>query len=882
MEWTGLNELRSKFLNFFESKGHALLPSAPLVPRDDNSLLLINSGMAPLKKYFTGMETPPKKRATSCQKCIRTPDIENVGKTARHGTYFEMLGNFSFGDYFKQEATTWAWEFLTTELQIPKELLWITIYEEDDEAKDIWINAVGVPPDRIVRMGKADNFWEIGSGPCGPCSELYFDRGEKHGCGAPDCRVGCDCDRYIEIWNLVFTQFNSDGHGNYTPLDHPNIDTGMGLERLACVMQGVDNLFEVDTVQHIMDHISKIAGVTYKDTAKTDVSLRVITDHVRSTTMMIGDGVVPSNEGRGYVLRRLLRRAARHGRLLGITEPFLYRVVDTVIEQNKVAYPGLSDARDYIIKVVKMEEERFSHTIDAGMELLASIIDRMDIDAMNPQRILPGELAFKLYDTFGFPVDLTREILEEKQIGLDENAFKKLMAEQRDRARKARENMGDTSWEDDVLAHLDSKTDFVGYTTNDIKCKVVAIVADGTLADAVGTDDRATIVLDATPFYAESGGQVGDAGIISDGKAIFHVHDCKKSPTGQFLHIGEMIKGSLLTGSEVTAVVPKPRRHAIMRNHTAAHLLQFALREVLGSHVHQAGQLVDSDYCRFDFTHFASVTPEELTQIETLVNDMIFSALPIAIAEMSQDEAKQKGAIALFSEKYGNTVRVVDIDGRAIELCGGTHVDNTAKLGIFKILKESSVAAGVRRIEAITGSGVLDYVNQLQTQITSAAELLKIGTGADLAGKIGALQSELKAKDREIDSMSQRLAASQIKSLFKNAKDVDGIQVVTASFNNMTPDALRALGDKVKENAQPVMAVFTCATGAKASVLAVASKAAVQKGAHSGKLIKSLTTMVSGSGGGKPDSAMGGAPDIAKLNEAISQVEPLLKDMLAK
>lgn len=883
MEWTGLNELRSKFLNFYESKGHILLPSAPLVPRDDNSLLLINSGMAPLKKYFTGMETPPRKRATSCQKCIRTPDIENVGKTARHGTYFEMLGNFSFGDYFKHEATAWAWEFLTKELQIPKELLWVTIYEDDDEAKDIWVNEVGVPAERIIRMGKEDNFWEIGSGPCGPCSELHFDRGEKYGCGSPTCGVGCDCDRYIEIWNLVFTQFNSDGNGNYTPLDHPNIDTGMGLERLACVMQGVDNLFEVDTVQRIMGHISNIAGVTYKDDPKTDISLRVITDHVRSTTMMIGDGVVPSNEGRGYVLRRLLRRAARHGRLLGITEPFLYQVVDTVIEENKVAYPALVDTRDYIVKVVKMEEERFSRTIDSGMELLASIIDRIESEVLSKdQRVLPGDLAFKLYDTFGFPVDLTREILEEKQIGLDEDAFKKLMAEQRDRARKARENMGDVGWEDDVLASLENKTEFVGYTTSDIKCKVVAIVSDGALADAIGAGDRAAIVLDTTPFYAESGGQVGDAGIISDGKAIFHVYDCKKSPTGQFLHIGEMVEGSLLAGSDVTAVVTKPRRSAIMRNHTAAHLLQFALREVLGTHVHQAGQLVDSDFCRFDFTHFAAVTPEELVQIETLVNDMIFSALPVMITEMSQDQAKKKGAMALFSEKYGNTVRVVDIGERSIELCGGTHVDNTAKLGMFKILKEASVAAGVRRIEAVTGSGVLGYINQLQSQIASAAELLKIGSGADLAGKIGALQSELKAKDREIDSMSQRLAASQIKSLFENAKDIDGIRVMTASFNDMAPDALRALGDKVKEYAEPVMAVFTSATGAKASVLAVVSKAAAQKGAHAGKLIKSLTTMAGGSGGGKPDSAMGGAPEITKLNEAVSKVESLLREMLTK
>ncbi len=656
----------------------------------------------------------------------------------------------------------------------------------------------------------------------------------------------------------------------------------MGLERLACVMQGVDNLFEVDTVQRIMGHISQIANVTYKADPKSDISLRVITDHVRSTTMMIGDGVVPSNEGRGYVLRRLLRRAARHGRLLGITDPFLYQVVDTVIEENKIAYPNLVDSRDYIVKVVRMEEERFARTIDSGMELLSSIIDRIESAAMNDdKRVLPGDLAFKLYDTFGFPVDLTREILEEKQIGLDEEAFKKLMSEQRDRARKARESMGDAGWEDDVLAALDSKTEFVGYTANDVKCKIVAIVAEGALADAIGAGDRAAIVLDKTPFYAESGGQVGDAGIISDGKAVFHVYDCKKSPTGQFLHIGEMINGSLLAGSAVTAAVGK-RRSAVMRNHTAAHLLQFALREVLGTHVHQAGQLVDSDFCRFDFTHFAAVSPEELAKVEALVNNMIFSALPVNIAEMTQDEAKQKGAMALFSEKYGDTVRVIDIGGRSVELCGGTHVDNTARLGLFKILKESSVAAGVRRIEAVTGDGVLGYINQLQSQIASAAELLKIGSGADLVGKIGALQSELKAKDRELDSISQRLASSQIKSLFENAKEIDGIRVMTASFNDMAPDALRALGDKVKEYAEPVMAVFTSATGAKASVLAVVSKAAADKGAHAGKLIKSLTALAGGSGGGKPDSAMGGAPELSKLNEAVTKVEGLLKEMLTK
>ncbi|PWM22044.1 MAG: alanine--tRNA ligase [Oscillospiraceae bacterium] len=884
MEWTGLNDLRTKFLKFYESKGHIILPSAPLVPRDDNSLLLINSGMAPLKKYFTGMETPPRKRATSCQKCIRTPDIENVGKTARHGTYFEMLGNFSFGDYFKREATAWAWEFLTQVLEIPKELLWITIYEDDDEARDIWVNEVGIPPERIIRMGKEDNFWEIGSGPCGPCSEIHFDRGEKYGCGKPTCGVGCDCDRYIEIWNLVFTQFNSDGNGHYEPLAHPNIDTGMGLERLACVMQGVDNLFEVDTVQRIMGHISRIAGVSYKTDENKDISLRVITDHIRSTTMMINDGVVPSNEGRGYVLRRLLRRAARHGRLLGIRRPFLYEVVDTVIEENKVAYPDLVEHRDYIVKVVRMEEERFSRTIDSGMELLNSIIDKIDREHLaEADRRLSGDLAFKLYDTFGFPIDLTREILEERHISLDEDSFTQLMNEQRQRARRAREEgIGDVSWKDDVLASLDHKTVFCGYTDGECQTRIAAIVADGALADALGEGDTGALVLDTTPFYAESGGQVGDIGTITSGGSVFEVYDCKKSPTGQFLHIGRMQKGSLLTGSEATATVLRPRHKAIMRNHTAAHLLQYALREVLGNHVHQAGQLVDANYCRFDFTHFAAVTPEELLQVEMLVNDLILSCLPVTVSEMSQDEAKAKGAMALFSEKYGDVVRVVDIGGRSIELCGGTHVDNTAKLGLFKILKESSVAAGVRRIEAVTGRGVLRHINELEETQNACAELLKASGLSDLPAKITALQSDLKDRERQIDAMSQKLASNQIQGLFANAKEIGGVRLVTGSFNDARPDALRALGDKAKEREEAVVAVLTSVGEKKATILAAASKSALAKGVHCGKLIKALTALVGGSGGGKPDSAMGGTAEIFRVDEALAKAPELLAEQLKK
>jgi len=880
MKWTGLNELRTKFLKFYESKGHIILPSAPLIPRDDNSLLLINSGMAPLKKYFTGMETPPRKRATSCQKCIRTPDIENVGKTARHGTYFEMLGNFSFGDYFKRESTAWGWEFLTKELEIPAELLWVTIYEDDDEAKDIWVNEVGVPAERIIRMGKEDNFWEIGSGPCGPCSEIHFDRGEKYGCGNPDCGVGCECDRYIEIWNHVFTQFDSDGNGNYTPLAHPNIDTGMGLERLACVMQGVDNLFEVDTVQKIMKHISSICGVEYKKDEKHDVSLRVITDHIRSTTMMVGDGVLPSNEGRGYVLRRLLRRAARHGRLLGIKEPFLYKVVETVIEENKVAYPNLVDSRDYIIKVVKTEEERFAKTIDSGMELLNSIIDKLETEEMK-KKTLSGDVAFKLYDTFGFPVDLTREILAEKNISIDEEEFVKLMNEQRDRARKAREEcVGDVSWEGDILAELDHKTEFVGYGCTDCQSTLVAIVCSGELHDSISAGEKAALVLDKTPFYAESGGQVGDLGIISVGSNVFKVNDCKKSPTGQFLHIGEMVEGSINAGEAVTASVLLPNRRDIMRNHTAAHLLQYALREVLGNHVHQAGQLVDADFCRFDFTHFSAVTAEELARIEALVNEMIFSCLPVTVAEMTQDEAKAKGAMALFSEKYADIVRVVNIGDRSVELCGGTHVDNTAKLGLFKILKESSVAAGVRRIEAVTGAGVLAHIAEMQRQLDMSAQALKLGNCSEVPAKIAALQAELKAKDREIDQMSQKLAASQISGLFADAKDANGVKVVTAAFNDSTPDALRTMGDRIKDSAEPVVAVLTSINGPKASILAVASKAAVAKGVHSGNLIKQLTALLGGRGGGKPDSAMGGTDKIFEVDEAVAKAPELVAAMV--
>ena len=825
------------------------------------------------------METPPKKRATSCQKCIRTPDIERVGKTARHGTYFEMLGNFSFGDYFKHEATEWAWEFITKVLELPVDKIWITVYENDDEARDIWVNERGVDPSHIVKLGKEDNFWEIGSGPCGPCSELYYDRGEEYGCGSPDCKPGCDCDRYMEFWNLVFTQFDSDGNDNYTPLEHPNIDTGMGLERLACIMQGVDNLFEVDTVQKIMKHICSIAKVEYKKDAKTDVSLRVVTDHIRSTTMMISDGIVPSNEGRGYVLRRLLRRAARHGRILGIYEPFLYKVCETVIEENKNAYPHLLTNKDYIVKIIKVEEERFARTIDSGMELLNEIIDKIDTDQVGEKK-LSGDLAFKLYDTFGFPVDLTREILEEKKISLDETSFGKLMAEQRERARNARAKMGDLGWEEDVLAGLDNKVKFTGYESLKGEGKIVAMVCEGEIVDTIIEGMKVAVVLDETPFYAESGGQTGDCGIIFSGKNIFEVIDCKKSPTGQFLHIGFMKNGTLSVGEKVSTSVLTERRSDTMRNHSAAHLLQFALREVLGTHVHQAGQLVDNGICRFDFNHFSPMTADEVKEVENLVNNLILSALPVSIEEMSQNEAREKGAMALFSEKYGDVVRVVSMGGKSVELCGGTHVANTSQIGLFKIIKESSVAAGVRRIEAVTGRNLLIHIEETDKEVNKALSTLKAGSICDLDQKVNLLLSEIKEKDKEIEALNQKLASGQVKNLLSTAKDICGVKMLRASFNDMKIEALRTIGDRIKDMNQPVIAVLSTVNDVKATILVVSTKEAVKMGVHSGNLVKKLTAKVGGSGGGRPDSAMGGFTEIFKLDELMAGADEMLQEML--
>ena len=880
MRNTGVNDLREAFLKFYESKGHLILPSFGLIPKDDNSLLLINSGMAPMKNYFLGIKTPPRKRVTTCQKCIRTPDIERVGKTARHGTYFEMLGNFSFGDYFKHEATAWAWEFLTQVLEIPKDRLYISIFESDDEAYDIWTKEIGIDPSHMVRLGRDDNFWEIGSGPCGPCSEIYFDRGEEYGCGKPDCAPGCDCDRYMEIWNLVFSQFDSDGNGNYTPLEHPNIDTGMGLERLACVMQGVDNLFEVDTVQNIMKHISRIAGVEYKTNEKSDVSLRVITDHIRSTTFMIGDGIVPQNEGRGYVLRRLLRRAARHGRLLGIKEPFLYQVAETVIRENQPAYPELLENKDYIISIIKAEEERFAKTIDQGMSMLNDLIDRIASHEIAGGKVLSGAEAFKLYDTFGFPLDLTMEIAGERGVSVDEDQFAKFMNDQRERARAARAAMGDLGWEGDVLQGIPGNTEFVGYTDKTCTAKVAAIIKDSALADEIDEGESGIIVLDRTCFYGEGGGQVGDSGILFGVNSTFQVLDTKKSVNSHFMHIGEMKAGMIRVGDELTAEINSQRRDSIMRNHSACHLLQAALREVLGTHVHQSGSYVDENLCRFDFSHFSAMTSVEIARVEVIVNDMILAALPVTVETMSQDEAKAKGAMALFGEKYGDAVRVVDMGGRSIELCGGTHVDNTSRVGLFKIVKESSIAAGVRRIEAVTGRGVLALIDADRRLMDEACEALKVGSHAELPGKAAAVAAELKAKDKEIEEINGKLASIQTEALANTAMEVGSVKLVYASLNGIRADILRKITDRFRDTDPSIVAVFSTTLDGKASIAASCGKSAVEDGVHAGQLVKEICSLVGGSGGGRPDSAMGGASDIFKIDEAFVQIPSLVEKML--
>ena len=871
MEWMSLNDIREKYLSFFESKGHLRLPSFSLVPNGDKSLLLINSGMAPMKKYFTGEVTPPRKRVTTCQKCIRTPDIEQVGKTDRHGTFFEMLGNFSFGDYFKKEATAWAWEFCTEVLEMPVDKLYVTIYENDDEAYEIWTKQNGVDPSHIVRLGKADNFWEHGSGPCGPCSEIYFDRGEKYGCGSPDCGPGCECDRFTEFWNNVFTQFDNDGNNNYTPLAHPNIDTGMGLERLACIMQGVDNIFEVDTVQNTMNKISEISGVKYHEDEKNDISLRVITDHVRSSTFMIGDGVIPSNNGRGYVLRRLIRRACRHGRLLGVTEPFLYKVCDTVLEDNKVAYPELKDKAELIKKVILAEEESFGKTIDAGLALLDEYVEKTE------GTVFSGDDAFKLNDTFGFPLDLTKDVLEEKGMTVDEDRFNELLANQKATARAARKDAGADAWKGESVKFEVEKTEFVGYTQTVCDAKVLAIVnTDGEFVDALGAGEKGTVVLDKTPFYALSGGQVGDTGFIQKGEEkVFEVLDTTKNQDGIFLHSG-VAMDVISVGDAVIPDVDYDRRRAIMRNHTAAHLLQASLRSILGTHVEQAGQLVNENEVRFDFTHFNALTHDEIAMVENDVNSMILSAEKVDMMEMPIEQAKKMGAMMLFGEKYGDVVRVGKAGEFSTEFCGGTHVANTAELGLFKIVSEGSVASGVRRITALTGSNVIKYLNEQEAVVKSLISSLKISDG-DVVSKVDGIVADNKEKDKEIQRLNAEITRLKSADMFSNPEMVGEIEVYTARVDGSTPDALRSMGDDLKASNDNAVAIIAGANGEKATIVAVCGKNAIATGIKAGDVVREVAKLAGGGGGGRPDSAMAGAKDVSKLDEAIASTVEIVK-----
>jgi len=885
MQWTGLNELREKYLSFFESKGHLRLDSFPLVPKDDPSLLLINSGMAPMKKWFLAQEEPPRHRVTTCQKCIRTPDIERVGITARHGTFFEMLGNFSFQDYFKEEVIPWAWEFLTSDewMAIPKDKLHISVYEEDDEAYDIWTKKVGIAPDHMVRLGKEDNFWEHGSGPCGPCSEIYFDRGPEYGCGKPTCGVGCDCDRYMEIWNLVFSQFDADGKGHYERLARPNIDTGMGLERLACVMQGVGNLFEVDTVQSVLHHVEHIAGKTYGADAKDDISIRVITDHIRSCTFMVSDGILPSNEGRGYVLRRLLRRAARHGRMLGIRRPFLVELAETVIQSSESAYPELREHDAYIKKVIGTEEANFARTIDAGMTILNNMIDGLE---KAHEHLLKGLDVFKLNDTFGFPLDLTKEIAAEQGIDIDEEGFHTEMKKQKERARAERLKKNISGWSEDLFGSLNTEpTVFTGYETLNDTGVVVALSDEETLTDAIATDEQAKedvlVVLDKTPFYAEMGGQVADQGVLTSADCSLRVLDVKKTPKGYYVHTCVLESGIVKVGDHLTAKVDKEYRMAVCRNHTATHLLQAALREVLGDHVHQAGSYQDGEITHFDFTHFSAVTADELARVEKIVNDRIFDAMDVTVKEMPIDEAKKLGAMALFGEKYGKVVRVVDIEGWSTEFCGGTHVRNTAQIGCFKIVSESSVAAGIRRIEAVTGKNLLLRANKQETMLHTVAAALKANNVAGLPARAEAVMAENKAMSKELDDMKAKIAASKVTSLFDDAEEVGGVKIASAYFTGTSGDTLRGMCDTVRDKAvNPVVAVLVGKAEDKITMAVTVNKMAQEKGLKAGVLVKEISAIAGGKGGGKPDFAMAGLKDENKIDEALAAVKGIVEKQL--
>ena len=887
MQWTGLNELREKYLSFFESKGHLRLDSFPLVPKNDPSLLLINSGMAPMKKWFLAQEEPPRHRVTTCQKCIRTPDIERVGITARHGTFFEMLGNFSFQDYFKEEVIPWAWEFLTSDewMAIPKDRLHISVYEEDDEAYDIWTKKVGIAPDHMVRLGKEDNFWEHGSGPCGPCSEIYFDRGPEYGCGKPTCGVGCDCDRYMEIWNLVFSQFDADGKGHYERLARPNIDTGMGLERLACVMQGVDNLFEVDTVQSVLHHVEHIANKTYGEDDKTDISIRVITDHIRSCTFMVSDGILPSNEGRGYVLRRLLRRAARHGRMLGITRPFLVELAETVIQSSESAYPELREHDAYIKKVIGTEEANFARTIDAGMNILNNMIDGLE---KAHEHLLKGLDVFKLNDTFGFPLDLTKEIAAEQGIEIDEEGFHAEMTKQKERARAERLKKNISGWSEDLFGALDAEpTVFTGYETLNDTGVVVALSDEETLTDAIATDEEAKdgvlVVLDKTPFYAEMGGQAADHGMLNSADCSLRVLDVKKTPKGYYVHTCVLESGIVKVGDHLNAQVDKEYRMAIARNHTATHLLQAALREVLGDHVHQAGSYQDAEITHFDFTHFSAVTPEELARVQKIVNDKIYESMNVTVREMPIEEAKKLGAMALFGEKYGKVVRVVDIEGWSTEFCGGTHVKNTAQIGGFKIVSEASVAAGIRRIEAVTGRNLLIRANLQEAMLHTVANTLKANNVTALPVRAEAVMAENKALAKELEEIKAQVAASKVTSLFDNAEEIGGVKIASAYFTGTTGDTLRGMCDTIRDKAvKPAVAVLVGKAEDKITMAVTVTKQAQEKGLKAGALVKEIAAIAGGKGGGKPDFAMAGLKDETKIDEALAAVSAIVKKALGE
>ena len=876
MEKYGLNQLREMFLSFFESKGHLRLPSFSLIPQNDASLLLINSGMAPMKPYFKGEQEPPRRRVCTCQKCIRTGDIENIGKTARHGTYFEMLGNFSFGDYFKHEAIAWSWEFLTSPewVGIDPDRLYPSIYLDDDEAFEIWNKEIGIPAERIFRFGKEDNFWEHGAGPCGPCSEIYYDRGEKYGCGKPGCTVGCDCDRYMEVWNNVFSQFDNDGEGHYTELKQKNIDTGMGLERLAVVCQGVDSLFDVDTVMNITHKVSELTGAYYGKSHKMDVSLRVITDHIRSATFMICDGVLPSNEGRGYVLRRLLRRAARHGKLLGVNEPFLYKVIDTVIHENKCQYPELREKQSYITKVIKTEEENFAKTIDAGMKIFADLLAEHKAKG---ETVFSGADAFKLYDTYGFPVDLTIEMCGDEGMTVNEDEFKKLMEEQRVRARKAREALGDLGWAGQEFGKDIPETEFVGYDKTECTAKVVAIVADGELREEIPVGTEAIIVLDRTVLYAEMGGQVADYGCMKADGVFFEVDNVQKNKGGKFMHYGKLTDGDIKLGDELTVCVDEERRKAISRAHSATHLLQSALRMVLGDHVHQAGSLVEPDHLRFDFTHFSALTAEEISEVNTIMADMILDGAEITTRVMPYDEAKKLGAMALFGEKYGDTVRVVEMGDYSREFCGGTHLDNTAKVGMFVITSEGSVASGVRRIEAITGREVIAKYVSMSATLNKVADKLK-ARPVEIMSRVESNLSEIHELKQNIDRLKDQLMSGQAERMLYGAKDIKGLKVITITNGPVNAADIRKMGDQLRDRFPNIVAVLAATAENKATMLAVCGKNAVARGVKAGDLIKTITRICDGTGGGKPDSAMGGCKNLLKLDDAMAAVDDFVND----